>query len=813
MKPWQELAWRLLPGGLVAVLIGGFQAAGLISQTEQLSYDRLFKLRGERPWDQRIVVVAIDDASLQKLGRYPWPRQRFTQLLNVLQQQQASTVAFDVIFSEPAGDDRAFAQAIAAQGQVILAQAADFNGLPLQPVPQLESAALGTGHIYRRTDGDGITRKIPLTFRGEPALSAITQQAYGVTHPVPDQPNPDGDLWLNWVGPVRHMQQYSFADVLNGQVPATALRDKIVVVGVTATGFDTLSTPFDRNPPATGTYLHATAIHNLLNQNALQTPFSGWEFSAIWLLAMPGFGWGLSYLKAKWQVFGTSSLVGLWWAGAVLALGSNYYLPTVLPIVLLSSTAAAVAIIERLRMHDFLQRQLQQLSQTYLFSQPPELTAIEGHNPIATPQLPITRSPRKFQLPSSQPASIQTLNQLLAIASYFGQAQATQQAITQSLSVGILAIDRQGTIWFCNETAQRWLAVAMGNPIATGLVPLWLDAAQWEQLFAEFLAQPHGARSLTSSTTASATPSSQWQYETAVLVNDRWFSLNFTPLQASTPHRPDGTCASQTDGASLVLLIEDITSRKQIETNLERQIQELQWLAQLKDELIGRVSHELRSPITNMLVSIELLRTTENPTQRQKYLDLLEQECLQERNFINDLLNLQVPQVIAPERVCKPIVLSTWLPPRIAPFVARGQTRQQTITIDIAPNLPVLYSDQAVVERIYQELLTNACKYSPAEATIYCTAAQSGDSIHLTVRNLGVTIPPEALPRIFEKFYRIPESDPWKQGGTGLGLSIVDRLASQIQARIQVRSADDVTEFQLQVPIIQPTAIALSLPS
>jgi CHASE2 domain-containing sensor protein/nitrogen-specific signal transduction histidine kinase len=795
MKPWQELAWRLLPGGLVAALIGGFQAAGLITQTEQLSYDLIFKLRGERAWDPRIVVVAIDDASLQKLGRYPWPRQRFTQLLNKLQQQQASTVAFDVIFSEPAADDRALAQAIESQGQVILAQAADFNGLPLQPVPQLQSAALGTGHIYRRTDGDGITRNIPLTFRGEPALSAITQQAYGVTHAVPDLPNPNGDLWLNWVGPVRHIQQYSFADVLNGQVPAAALRDKIVVVGVTATGFDTLSTPFDRNPPATGTYLHATAIHNLLNQNALKMPFSGWEFSVVWLLAMPGFGFGLSYLKAKWQIFGTSSLMALWWAGAVFVLGQNYYLPTVLPIALLGGTAAAVAVIERLRMHDFLQQQLQQLSQTYL----------SGHNSALAP---------KFQLPSSQPAAIQTLDQLMAIASYFGQAQATQQAITQSLSVGILAIDHQGRIWFSNETAQRWLSVAIGDRVATGLVPLWLDAAQWEQLFTEFLAQPHGPRSLPSATpTTSAPPTAQWQYETAVLVNDRWFSLSFTPLQTSTlaPFLPDGASASMSNCASLVLLIEDITSRKQIETNLERQIQELQWLAQLKDELIGRVSHELRSPITNMLVSIELLRTAEAPTQRQKYLDVLEQECLQERNFINDLLNLQVPQIIAPERRYKPIVLSTWLPPLIAPFVARGQTRQQTITIEIAPNLPILYSDQAVVERIYQELLTNACKYSPAGATIYCTASQSDDSIDLTVRNLGVTIPPEELPRIFEKFYRIPESDPWKQGGTGLGLSIVDRLAHQIQARIQVRSADDVTEFQLQLPI-QPAVSEPAIP-
>ena len=83
-----------------------------------------------------------------------------------------------------------------------------------------------------------------------------------------------------------------------------------------------------------------------------------------------------------------------------------------------------------------------------------------------------------------------------------------------------------------------------------------------------------------------------------------------------------------------------------------------------------------------------------------------------------------------------------------------------------------------------------------------CPATAATDSaIHLSVRNLGVTIPPAELPRIFEKFYRIPESDPWKQGGTGLGLSIADRLAEQIDAHITVRSEADVTEFQLQLPI------------
>ncbi len=833
MRAWQELAWRLLPGALVAVLVGGLHTSGLTQQIEQLNYNLLFRLRGERPWDDRIAIIAIDDPSLKKLGRYPWPRRRFTQLMQVLNQTETSAIVFDVIFSEATKDDPALAQAIAQNGRVILAQAVDFTGLPLQPVPQLQNASLATGNIYRQTDGDGMTRKIRLTFRDAPALSVVAVQAHGMQQRIPPLPHPDSDLWLNWSGSAQRIQQYSFADVIDGRIPPSLFQDKIVVVGVSATGFDTLLTPFDRNPPVTGVYLQATAIQNLLAQNSLQRPLAGGWFSSLLLLAMPGLGLGLSYLKVKWQILLIGGVSVLWWSAAVVALGANYYVPTVLPISLIIGTAIAVAIIERLRMQAVLQKQLQQLVTTYLPSAPlalsqtgelrfaaAERSQTDAFSHLASPSPPpiqrgrlaaLRNSPLvdclarlRGALPRSQPASIHALNQLMQIATQLGQAQATQQAITQSISVGILAIDQAGVIWFGNERAQQWLQVAIGDRLGAALVPHWIDALVWEQIFQGFLDQqlepPEATRD------HSALPSMPAGVVVIeVLVNDRWFALNFALLQTTLTGASH--CADQSvveisrDGHSLLLLIEDITQRKQLETNLERQIQELQWLAQLKDELIGRVSHELRSPITNMLMSIELLRTTESPEQQRYYLNLLEQECRQECNFINDLLSLQATAPEPPSPSLTRIELAPWLDNLVAPFLARASNRQQQIQIEVAPDLPPLYTDVTVLERIYKELLTNACKYSPAGAVIYCTIGRHQDMVHLSVRNLGVTIPPEELPRIFDKFYRIPASDPWKQGGTGLGLSIVDRLAKQIQANIAVRSEADVTEFQLQLPL------------
>jgi CHASE2 domain-containing sensor protein/signal transduction histidine kinase len=756
---WQELLWRLLPGSLVAAIVGGLQVGGLVYPSEQLSYNWAFQLRGERAWDERVAVVTIDDTSLQKLGRYPWPRQRFTQLMQILAQAEATTVVFDVIFSEPTADDRAFAQAISAHGNVILAQAVDFNGLPLQPVPELSQAALGIGHIYRRTDGDGLTRQIPWAFRGEPSLAAVALQAYGTQHRIPPLPETRQDVWLNWRGSVQRLPRYAFADVLNGQVPPQALKHKIVIVGVGATGFDTLVTPFNRNPSTTGTYLHATAIDNLLNQTDLRPAnANGWFLISCGILT-PLIGVGFSYLKAKQQLALMGSGLIVWWAAAIVALGSfNIYLPIAMPIGLWVGTAISVAIFERLRMHELLQGELQQLSARYLPSR--------------------TGSPI---VPNRTPVSLQAANQLTAITRHLSEVQTTQQAITQSLSVGVVAFDRQGNVRFCNATAQQWLHYEPGETLDPILVPHWLTADNWQSIQQQLHRHTSDAQPL--------------PIEREVARQERWYSLNFAAVQTDpADHAPD-------HAPGYTLLIEDITARKQLETSLNRQVQELQWLAQLKDELLDRISHELRSPITNMLCAIDLLRHSQTPEQAGRYLDRLEQACIQERNFINDLLNLQTAPATAPEQqLWQSLAIEQWLEALIAPFIARTSTRQQTIQTVIDPELAPLYTDPDRLTRIYQELLTNACKYSPAGATIYCTATQQPGYIELSVRNLGTTIAPSELPRIFDKFYRIPQSDPWQQGGTGMGLAIVLRLAEQINATIQARSANDVTEFQLTIP-------------
>jgi signal transduction histidine kinase len=118
--------------------------------------------------------------------------------------------------------------------------------------------------------------------------------------------------------------------------------------------------------------------------------------------------------------------------------------------------------------------------------------------------------------------------------------------------------------------------------------------------------------------------------------------------------------------------------------------------------------------------------------------------------------------------------------------VALPQERQPELQISFLGNLPVLVSHADSLERILTELLNNACKYTPPNGQIAVTAIAQSGTMQLSVSNSSTEIPASELAHIFKKFYRIPSSDPWKQGGTGLGLALRQKLTEHLGGTIQV---------------------------
>ncbi|WP_448524498.1 ATP-binding protein [Parathermosynechococcus lividus] len=234
---------------------------------------------------------------------------------------------------------------------------------------------------------------------------------------------------------------------------------------------------------------------------------------------------------------------------------------------------------------------------------------------------------------------------------------------------------------------------------------------------------------------------------------------------------------------------------------LEQKMKELERLNALKDDFLSTVSHELRTPMANMKMAIHMLKHTPMDERQQRYLNILSNECARETELINDLLDLQRLEAGNSQIQQELIDLNTWLPLILEPFHNRMQQRQQCLRIVQPASLPPLLSNRHALERILAELLNNAYKYSPAGGQITLSLLLlEGDRLQIQVSNPS-EIPSSELPRIFEKFYRIPNADPWQQGGTGLGLALTQKLVQQLRGEVSVTSTAGYTTFTLIFPI------------
>jgi signal transduction histidine kinase/DNA-binding response OmpR family regulator len=237
----------------------------------------------------------------------------------------------------------------------------------------------------------------------------------------------------------------------------------------------------------------------------------------------------------------------------------------------------------------------------------------------------------------------------------------------------------------------------------------------------------------------------------------------------------------------------------------QAQVTELERLNQLKDDFLSTVSHELRTPMANIKMAIQMLEITlfrdklDGNTllpNLPRYFEILRNESEREISLIDKLLNLSRLDTGTEPLVLSTIDLKIWVDYAIRPFIKQIHDQQQRLELDIPDQLPRLITDLSCLERILTELVSNACKYTPAGETITIFAKmitlpskqKNTERLLLGVSNTGVEVDPKELAHIFDKFYRIPKHDPWKHGGMGLGLALAQRLVTQLGATIQVES-------------------------
>ena len=210
----------------------------------------------------------------------------------------------------------------------------------------------------------------------------------------------------------------------------------------------------------------------------------------------------------------------------------------------------------------------------------------------------------------------------------------------------------------------------------------------------------------------------------------------------------------------------------------------------LKNEFVAVVSHELRTPLSAMQGFSELLLTQDaSPERRRVWLEMINRESVRLSSLIDDMLSLSH---IESGRVDLRLE-RTELEPLIRQCVEilRVGTSNHSFKIEIEESLPAVRADRDKLIQILNNIIGNAIKYSTKGGQITIRAGADRNSLNgvqVSVSDQGVGIPPQEIGKVFEKFYRVGDSNAKEVKGTGLGLAITRKLVDLMDGRIWVES-------------------------
>ncbi|MGZ6641153.1 MAG: CHASE2 domain-containing protein [Solirubrobacteraceae bacterium] len=305
----------LVVGALAGVVALGVHATGVLNGVEARTVDARFALRGaSTPAD--VVVVAIDERSIARLGTWPIPRTRHAELLRRLHAARPRAVVYDVQFTEPSADPRAdlaLYDALGDTGGAILATSTSDDAghtrvlggdANLARVGSRAAAAnfrAGTGDVIRRYDA----------YVGRlPSIAAATAARVGGPRLTPGH-----SAWIDFPGPAGTVRTVPFADVLAGRVPARTFTGRIVVVGATAPGLQDLHATA-AGSGMSGPEIQAAAIDSALRGDPLRdAPAWVLVLAALLLGALP------ALLRLRLPV--VAALLGALLAAAVALVGAQ----------------------------------------------------------------------------------------------------------------------------------------------------------------------------------------------------------------------------------------------------------------------------------------------------------------------------------------------------------------------------------------------------------------------------------------------------------------------------------------------------------
>ena len=229
---------------------------------------------------------------------------------------------------------------------------------------------------------------------------------------------------------------------------------------------------------------------------------------------------------------------------------------------------------------------------------------------------------------------------------------------------------------------------------------------------------------------------------------------------------------------------------------------ELENKDRIRRELIANISHDLRGPVTSMLAHLEALREKKlTPQETEEYLSIVTENADSQRELVEDLFglaSLEANEAKPDKDLCSlfPILRSV-----VSSLKPAAEKKSLSLELEVPDNLPLLFADSRMIQRVFLNLVSNSLRYTPAGGWVRVRARAEGNTILVEVSDSGIGIPEDDLPHIFESFFRANKGRPEDPGGTGLGLAIVKKLLELHESVPRVRSeVDKGTTFEVPLP-------------
>ncbi len=210
-----------------------------------------------------------------------------------------------------------------------------------------------------------------------------------------------------------------------------------------------------------------------------------------------------------------------------------------------------------------------------------------------------------------------------------------------------------------------------------------------------------------------------------------------------------------------------------------RDVTEQEKLQDARRNFVANVSHELRTPLTSIKSYIEALQDDQTDAGlRETFLRVIEQETNRMVRLTEDLLQLsglEMGKAPFNERV---IPVQQWLFDAVHRFQFQAQSRNVQLTLT-CPEDANVKGDRDWLDRLMDNLLSNALKYTPDNGRVEVAVTVEPDDVEICVSDNGIGIPAEDLPHVFERFYRVDKARSRRMGGTGLGLALVREITER----------------------------------